>query len=110
MSHIHLPRRGPEGKLEAFRAGHVFLMPPGATWLNHDKPRPFVLASACTPSRLGTMVYGSTQETERQWSAAHVEVRPNPAGVNANGLRARTFFFPGVIFPVEHAHLPPHLG
>ena len=110
MNPLHLPRVGPGGKLDEFRAGHIFLLPEGATWLNHDKPRPFALASTCCPLQLGSMVYGSTRETERRWNTVCVEVRPNPAGVNANGLRERTFFYPGVIFPVDHAQLPAHLG
>jgi hypothetical protein len=55
-------------------------------------------------------VYGSTRETERQWNAACVAVMPSSTGVNANGLKTRTFFYPGVIFPIEYAQLPQHAG
>jgi hypothetical protein len=97
-------------KLEAFRPGHVFLMPAGATWLNRDKPRPYVLGTACTPDQRGTLIYGSTRETEHAAFASHVQVMPRPSGVNANGLRERTLFYPGVLLPTRYALLPPHTG
>jgi hypothetical protein len=86
------------------------MLPPGATWLNRNKPRPYVLATPCDPTRRGTLVYGSTRETERAFSAANVEIQPRSLGVNANGLQARTFFYPGVLMPAEYPLLPAHTG
>ncbi|HEX8830149.1 MAG TPA: hypothetical protein VF705_03230 [Longimicrobium sp.] len=97
-------------KLDAFRAGQVFVLERDATWLNADKPRPFVLATDCAPNLFGTLIYGSTQKTERAASAACVEVLPRPFGVNANGLRARTLFYPGVLLTTRHDLLPAHAG
>ena len=101
---------GHRPKLNAFRAGHVFFLPRGATWLNHDKPRPFVLATASSPTELGIFVYGSTRRTEMASAAACVEVKPAPFGVNANGLRAPTFFYPGLMLHLEYHRLPAHVG
>lgn len=95
---------------DTFRAGHVFWMQAGATWLNRDKPRPFVLATSCGPRVMGTLVYGSTQETERQFGAACVEVAPAREGLNRNGLTSKTFFYPGTLLLIERDHLPPHVG
>jgi hypothetical protein len=97
-------------KLASFRAGHIFLMPAAATWLNRDKPRPFALAGACSISQPGILTYGSTRITEMSMGAACIEVPPLPSGVNANGLMARTMFYPGVLFQVVYERLPSHLG
>ena len=102
------PPRRP--KLAAFSAGHVFWLPKGTTWLNREKGRPFALATSCSATSSGTLVYGSTRETERKAGAACVEVTPVTAGVNANGLEARTFFYPGVMLRAEYADLPAHAG
>ena len=32
------------------------------------------------------------------------------AGLNRNGLRLRTYFYPGVLLPIEHEYLPPPSG
>lgn len=97
-------------RLAVFRAGHLFMLPHGATWLNRDKPRPYVLATPCDPTHRGTLVYGSSRETERVASAAHIAVAPRTVGVNANGLLTRTFFYPGVLVPGEYEDLPAHSG
>jgi hypothetical protein len=110
MTPPHFPRRGSPPKLAAFRAGHVFIMEEGATWLNLDKSRPFALASGCTMSQMGVLTYGSTRETERYAGASSVEVKPSGAGINANGLSAATLFYPGVIVQVQYSDLPPHVG
>ncbi|HET7232602.1 MAG TPA: hypothetical protein VFJ16_21510 [Longimicrobium sp.] len=94
----------------ALHAGHIFRLPKGATWLNRDKPRPFVLSTDCTPSQLGTMVYGTTQETERLFAAGCIEVAPMRAGLNANGLSELTRFFPGILYPVERPQIKSILG
>lgn len=97
--------------LNDFRPGHVFWLSAGTTWLNLDKQRPFVLATACgTRHEPGTLVYGSTQATERQFGAACLEVDPVRAGLNRNGLSRRTFFYPGALLVTTSAHLPPHAG
>lgn len=67
----------------------------GATWLNRDKPRPFAVAATLTNNV--TLVYGSTQRTERHSEAACIEVAPRPADVNRNGLRVPTLFYPGTL-------------
>jgi hypothetical protein len=93
-----------------FRAGHLFWMPAGSTWLNQDKPRPFALATRCTVDELGTLVYGSTQETEKRSGAACIPVAPARQGLNRNGLRSTTYFYPGTLLPLPHEHLPPYSG
>jgi hypothetical protein len=103
-------RRARRTKLDQFGPGHVFWLPRGATWLNRDKPRPYALATPCSPARRGTLVYGSTRETERTAGAACAEVMPVASGVNANGLDARTFFYPGVMLRAQFAELPAHAG
>ncbi|HKP74943.1 MAG TPA: hypothetical protein VJT67_05335 [Longimicrobiaceae bacterium] len=55
------------------------------------------LATSCGVGRFGTFVYGSTQATEKNMGAACAEVAPLRAGVNANGLLERTFFYPAVM-------------
>lgn len=92
----------------AFKPGHLFWMPAGATWLNRDKPRPFVLASQS--GELATLIYGSTQETEKSAGAACVEVAPMRHGLNRNALRTRTCFYPGTLLPVLLQGLPTHSG
>jgi len=109
MPHHHFSRGG-RSKLEAFRAGYVFLLPKGATWLNRDKPRPFALATDSSPTQLGVFVYGSTRRTELLSAAACVEVMPLSSGVNANRLHAPTFFYPGLMLQIEYPFVPPHLG
>jgi hypothetical protein len=94
----------------AFRPGHVFWMPAGATWLNQDKPRPFALSTHCAVDELGTLVYGSTQETEKSAGGACIAVAPTQQGLNRNGLRSRTYFYPGTLLPIPHEQLPPHAG
>lgn len=85
------PHRRGRIVLDRYRAGHIFWMPAASTWLNVDKPRPFTLATACTREAAGTLVYGSTQLTERRYGAACIGVDPVRAGVNRNHLRhART--------------------
>jgi len=96
--------------LDHLRPGHVFWMPAGATWLNRDKPRPFALATSCSPGMVGTLVYGSTQETEKMSGAAWIEVAPLAAGLNRNGLRRRTYFYPGILLLTGYRELPPHAG
>jgi hypothetical protein len=93
-----------------FRPGHLFWMPAGATWLNHDKPRPFSLATACVAGSIGTLVYGSTQSTEKIAGAVCIEVSPVREGVNRNGLHTSTYFYPGTLLPIQHRHLPAHSG
>ncbi|HET7464765.1 MAG TPA: hypothetical protein VFJ82_26215 [Longimicrobium sp.] len=105
-ANFHRDRR----KLDGFRPGHIFMLQPGATWLNQDKPRPYVLVTPCDLARRGTLVYGSTRQTERAAAASSIEVAPRALGVNANGLLARTFFYPGVLFPTRYDALPPHIG
>lgn len=85
-------------------------MPAGSTWLNRDKARPFALATASAPGALGTLLYGSTQQTEKVHGAAAVEVAPIHTGLNRNGLLRRTFFYPGALIPLTHERLPPHAG
>ena len=92
----------------AIKPGHLFWMPAGATWLNRDKPRPFVLASQS--GELATLVYGSTQETEKSAGAACVEVAPVLHGLNRNALRTRTRFYPGTLLPALLQRLPPPSG
>jgi hypothetical protein len=93
-----------------FRAGHVFWIRPGSTRLNKDKPRPFVLATSCTPGERATLVYGSTQAAERVLGAACVEVVPRRDGVNRNGLRARTYVYAGILVRTRYSDLPPDAG
>lgn len=93
-----------------FRPGHLFWMQAGATWLNRDKPRPFALATPCAAGTIGTLVYGSTQRTEKIAGAVCIEVSPVRDGVNRNGLRASTYFYPGTLLPIQHRHLPAHSG
>jgi hypothetical protein len=95
---------------DVYRAGHLFWMPAGSTWLNWDKPRPFALATASTRGGMGTLVYGSTQETEKSSGAVFVEVAPALRGVNRNSLGSRTYFYPGTLVPVIHERLPPCSG
>lgn len=102
------PDRGP--LLDEFRPGHVFWLPPGSTWMNEDKPRPFALATQCSPGVRGTLVYGSTRTTEKRAGAACIEVPPRPHGLNRNGLRANTFFYPGALFRTAYGELPAHAG
>lgn len=85
-------------------------MPAGSTWLNRDKPRPFALANQCGEGMPGTLIYGSTQETEKSAGAACVAVAPVREGVNRNGLRARSYFYPGTLLAVRHERLPQHSG
>lgn len=94
----------------AFRPGHLLWMPAGSTWLNREKPRPFVLTTSADQNTLGTLVYGSTQETEKLSGAAYVEVAPAPHGLNRNGLHRRTYFYPGTLIPVVHERLPASAG
>jgi hypothetical protein len=101
-------RRSVDTPRHAFKPGHLFWMPAGATWLNRDKPRPFVLASRSGEAT--TLVYGSTQETEKSAGAACVEVAPVRDGLNRNALRARTWFYPGTLLPVLLQRLPAHSG
>lgn len=96
--------------LDEFRSGHMFWMPAGSTWLNRDKPRPFALVTPCSVARLGTLVYGSTQQTESRHGGGCVAVEPAPAGLNRNRLSMRTYFYPGTLLPVRYEQLPPHTG
>jgi hypothetical protein len=65
-------------RLSQFQPGHVFWLARGATWLNTDKPRPFVLATNCGIGTLGTLIYGSTRDTEAHFGApcVHVDLAP----------------------------------
>lgn len=96
--------------LDEFRPGHLFWMPPGATWLNRDKPRPFALVTQSNPDALATLVYGSTQATAKASGAVCIEVAPVREGLNRNGLRTRTFFYPGTLLNQEHDDLSPPSG
>jgi hypothetical protein len=93
-----------------FRPGHLFWMSAGSTWLNRDKPRPFALATASGKGTVGTLIYGSTQETEKSAGAACFAVAPVREGLHRNGLRARSCFYPGTLLAVRHERLPPHSG
>jgi hypothetical protein len=98
------------GAADAFKPGHLFWMPAGSTWMNQDKPRPFALATPCSARELGTLVYGSTQETEKSEGAAFFAVAPARAGLSRNRLWRRTYFYPGALLPIPHEELPPHSG
>jgi hypothetical protein len=82
----------------------------GATWLNRDKPRPFVLATNCGAGTLGTLVYGSTRRTEAEFGAACIEIDPCREGVNRNGLEEKTAFYPGILVRDRYERLPSHAG
>jgi hypothetical protein len=97
-------------RLTEFRPGHIFWMRRGATWLNLDKPRPMVLATRCTPGTLGTLVYGSTRETEARFGATATTIRPAPEGVSRNGLTEATDFYPGILVRDRYERLPSHAG
>jgi hypothetical protein len=104
---------GPGGrrtKLASFNPAHVFRFPPGATWMNRDKSRPFVLLHRCGPGELGALAYGSTRATQKHLGTACIEVLPVRTGVNANGLAARTFFYPGILLSAHYEDLPTHSG
>jgi hypothetical protein len=109
VSHADPSRRN-DSFASGFKPGHLVWMPAGSTWLNNDKPRPFALARRCSPHELATLVYGSTQATERIAGAACVEVAPVREGLHRNGLRARTYFYPSTLLPLPHEHLPPASG
>jgi hypothetical protein len=102
--------RGRRTKLATFSPGHIIWFPPGATWMNRDKSRPFALVQRCGPGEWGALAYGSTQATQRNLGTACVEVLPVPTGVNANGLAARTFFYPGILLNAGYEDLPAHSG
>lgn len=104
------PSRRNDASASDYKPGHLVWMPAGSTWLNRDKPRPFALARRCSPHELATLVYGSTQATERIAGAACVEVAPIREGLHRNGLRARTCFYPSTLLPLPHEHLPPASG
>lgn len=93
-----------------FRPGHLFWVPAGATWLNRNKPRPFVLATPCPRGGLGTLVYGSSQHTQAVAGASVIHVAPVSSGLHRNRLRAGTYFYPGTLIPMEYRDLPPHVG
>ncbi|HEV3049238.1 MAG TPA: hypothetical protein VGX50_02975 [Longimicrobium sp.] len=97
-------------RLPQFRPGHLFWMGRGATWLNADKPRPFVLATTCGIGTLGTLIYGSTRDTEAHSGATCVHIDPRLGGVNQNGLAERTAFYPGILVRDRYERLPPHSG
>lgn len=97
-------------RLSEFRPGHVFWMPRGVSWLNRDKPRPFVLVTRCNPEVTGTLVYGSTRETEAQFGAMRMHVEPVRTGLNRNGLAQRTFFYPGILLREAYSALPENSG
>lgn len=78
--------------------------------MNQGKPRPFTLATACDPVTRGTLVYGSTQDTERRAGAACIQIDPRRLGLNRNGLQERTRFYPGILFRTRHAELPGAAG
>ena len=59
---------------------------------------------------MGTLVYGSTQATEKNAGAAFVDVAPVRTGLHRNGLRARTYFHPSTLLPVPREHLPAPAG
>lgn len=99
-------RRSGHLRLPEFRPGNVFWLPRGSSWLNRDKPRPFVLATRCGPDVMGTLVYGSTRDTEAQVGAVRLEISPMGTGLNRNGLVARTSFYPGILFREAYAALP----
>jgi hypothetical protein len=101
-------RRSWDTTRHAFKPGHLFWMPAGATWLNLDKPRPFALAAQS--GEAATLIYGSTQETEKSAGAACVEVAPVRDGLNRNALRTRTCFYPGTLLPVLLQRLPAPSG
>ena len=103
-------QRNRQLRLTEFRPGHVFWLRRGASWLNHDKPRPFVLATRCGPGVVGTLVYGSTRETEARFGAVRIQVDPARVGLNRNGLAARTSFYPGILFRETYTALPEHMG
>lgn len=97
-------------RLSQFRPGHVFWLARGATWLNTDKPRPFVLATNCGIGTLGTLIYGSARDTEARFGATCVHIDPRPNGVNRNGLAERTTFYPGILVRDRYERLPSHAG
>jgi len=105
------PRSYDQGiRLSQYRPGHVFWMSRGATWLNTDKPRPFALSTPCGVGAAGTLIYGSTRETEARFEATCVHIDPRPGGVNRNGLTERTTFYPGILVRDRYERLPPHAG
>jgi hypothetical protein len=83
-------------------------MPPRATWLNRDKPRPFTLADGVP--KYATLIYGSTQLTEKHAGAACIEVPPRSSGVSRNGLWMVTHFYPGILALMDGSALPPPSG
>lgn len=98
------------GQSSRFRPGQVLWLPPGSTWLNRDKARPFALVAAPPTLRNATLAYGSTRAAEKSLGAACIQVAPQREGVNRNGLSATTQFYPGILLRKDAGALPPPAG
>jgi hypothetical protein len=98
------------GQSSGFRLGQILWLPPGSSWLNRDKARPFALVAAPATLRNATLAYGSTRAAEKSLGAACIQVAPQREGVNRNGLSATTQFYPGILLRKEISDLPPPAG
>jgi hypothetical protein len=98
------------GQSATFRPGQVLWLPPGSSWLNRDKARPFALVAAPPTLRNATLAYGSTRAAEKSLGAPCIQVAPQREGVNRNGLSATTQFCPGILLRKEIGTLPPPAG
>ncbi|HYR07063.1 MAG TPA: hypothetical protein VEQ60_04830 [Longimicrobium sp.] len=78
--------------------------------MNRDKPRPFVLAATCEDPEAATLVYGSTQRTERLAGAAGIEIDAVRTGLNSNGLYTTTYFYPAILTLIDTGALPSPAG
>jgi hypothetical protein len=92
------------------RPGQVFWLPRGASWLNRDKPRPFVLAAGPPMLQAATLAYASTREAEKSLGAPCIQVTPQRDGVNRNGLWSSTHVYPGILLRTAREVLPQPAG
>jgi hypothetical protein len=98
------------GQSSRFRLGQVLWLPPGSSWLNRDKARPFALVAAPPTLKNATLAYGSTRAAEKSLGAPCIQVAPQREGVNRNGLSATTQFYPGILVRKDVGALPTPAG
>ncbi len=100
------------------RAGNIYYLPPGLVLRDPDQ-HPYVLLRDVDDDEEDAVVaYGSRRPTEANAGAPSVPIRPQRTGINANGLRDPTYFYPGILdqltvddLPRQRAgHVTPHLS
>jgi len=92
------------------RPAEIFKLPPGVTSLEDGGYHFHFLLRECDRDDIASLSWGSSKLTESKFGASSHAVKPQPTGINANGLRVSTHFYTSVIALCDEIDLGVRVG